>query len=95
MTTVNVRAIVTDALVGMVSGVTGMVPPSNEPLPDFIQAPVDRAVERISAALADMTAERDALRDQLHVANENIEQLHNELNLLALPEQTMVAKEGV
>ncbi|EKT4469785.1 hypothetical protein QEM11_000586 [Pseudomonas putida] len=43
--------IVTEALVGMVSGVTGMKPPPNEPLPGFIQAPIDRAVTRISSLL--------------------------------------------
>lgn len=44
--------IVTEALVGMVSGVTGMKPPTGEPLPGFIQAPIDRAVTRISGLLA-------------------------------------------
>ncbi|MDD2063009.1 hypothetical protein [Pseudomonas sp. 25571] len=43
--------IVTEALVGMVSGVTGMKPPPGEPLPGFIQAPIDRAVTRISGLL--------------------------------------------
>ncbi|MFK3770019.1 hypothetical protein [Pseudomonas putida] len=44
--------IVTEALVGMVSGVTGMKPPPGEPLPGFIQAPIDRAVTRISGFVA-------------------------------------------
>ncbi|MDZ5602554.1 hypothetical protein SJI00_07190 [Pseudomonas sp. RP23018S] len=44
--------IVTEALVCMVSGVTGMTPPADEPLPGFIQAPIDRAVTRISDFLA-------------------------------------------
>lgn len=44
--------IVTEALVGMVSGVTGMKPPPGEPLPGFIQAPIDRAVTRMSGLLA-------------------------------------------
>jgi len=44
--------IVTDALVAMVSGITGMKPPAGEPLPGFIQAPIDRAAERIAALLA-------------------------------------------
>jgi len=44
--------IVTEALVGMASGVTGMKPPADEPLPGFIQAPIDRAVTRISGLLA-------------------------------------------
>ncbi|MGY4528056.1 hypothetical protein [Pseudomonas sp. TE21394] len=43
--------IVTEALVGMVSGVTGMKPPADEPLPGFIQAPIDRAVTQISELL--------------------------------------------
>nr|WP_024308550.1 hypothetical protein [Pseudomonas sp. P818] len=49
---VDLRKIVTDALVSMVSGVTGLVPPSGPgAIPDFIQAPIDRAVEKISASL--------------------------------------------
>lgn len=47
-----VRKVVTDALIGMVSGVSGMSPPPNEPPPQFIQAAIDRAVDRIIAALA-------------------------------------------
>ncbi len=47
----ELRQIITDALVSMVSGVTGLVPPSGPgQIPDFIQAPIDRAVERISAS---------------------------------------------
>jgi hypothetical protein len=52
MPTENIRKVVTDSLVGMISAVTSMTPPANEPLPDFIQGPIDRAVERISAAVA-------------------------------------------
>lgn len=47
----NIRTVVTDSLVGMISAVTSMTPPAGEPLPDFIQSPIDRAVERISAAV--------------------------------------------
>ncbi|MGK8439034.1 hypothetical protein ACRS3X_17185 [Ectopseudomonas hydrolytica] len=48
----ELRQIVTDALVGMISGVTGLVPPSGPgAIPDFVQAPIDRAVEKISTAL--------------------------------------------
>jgi len=48
----ELRKIVTDALVSMVSRVTGLVPPSGPgQIPDFIQAPIDRAVEKISASL--------------------------------------------
>ncbi|WP_296230475.1 hypothetical protein [Pseudomonas sp. UBA4617] len=50
--TTELSKIVTEALVGMVSGVTGMKPPADEPLPGFIQAPIDRAVTRISELLA-------------------------------------------
>lgn len=52
MPTENIRKVVTDSLVGMISAVTSMSPPANEPLPDFIQGPIDRAVERISASVA-------------------------------------------
>ncbi|MCU7218437.1 DUF4406 domain-containing protein [Pseudomonas sp. VE 196-7] len=48
----NIRKVVTDSLVGMISAVTSMSPPANEPLPDFIQGPIDRAVDRINAVLA-------------------------------------------
>lgn len=48
----DLRQIVTEALVSMISGVTGLVPPSGPgAIPDFVQAPIDRAVERISASL--------------------------------------------
>lgn len=48
----DLRQIVTEALVSMISGVTGLVPPSGPgSIPDFVQAPIDRAVERISASL--------------------------------------------
>ncbi|RRV41300.1 hypothetical protein EGJ86_07390 [Pseudomonas sp. o96-267] len=48
----ELRQIVTDALVGMISGVTGLVPPTGPgSIPDFVQAPIDREVEKISAGL--------------------------------------------
>lgn len=50
--------IVTEALVSMVSGVTGMRPPADEPLPGFIQAPIDRAVARISSLIQAPTQQR-------------------------------------
>ena len=59
----NVRAVVVDALVAMVSGVTGMVPPTDTPLPDFIQGPVDRAVSKIEAARAANKARIAELED--------------------------------
>ena len=65
----NVRAVVVDALVAMVSGVTGMVPPTDTPLPDFIQGPVDRAVSKIEAARAAdkaRIAELEKERDEWH-----------------------------
>lgn len=48
----NIRKVVTDSLVRMISAVTSTTPPANESLQDFIQGPIDRAVERISAAVA-------------------------------------------
>ncbi|MFJ1336806.1 hypothetical protein ACIKP7_01540 [Pseudomonas caricapapayae] len=47
----ELNKIVTEALVAMVSAVTGTRPPVDTPLPDFIQAPIDRAVERIAVLL--------------------------------------------
>lgn len=49
----RIRQIVVDALVGMIAGVTNTTPPTDQPLPGFVQAPVDRAVEKISAAVRD------------------------------------------
>lgn len=45
----DIRSVVTDSLVGMIAAVTQTIPPANEPLPPFIQAPIDRAVDRIKA----------------------------------------------
>lgn len=61
----TIRTIVVDSLVGMIAGATGMVPPREGPLPDFIQGPVDRAVERIAEALEAVTVERDQLRAEI------------------------------
>jgi len=47
-----IREVVTDSLMGMVSGITGMSPPPDAPPPPFIQASIDRAVDRLSADLA-------------------------------------------
>lgn len=48
----ELRQVVTEALVSMISGVTGLVPPTGPgAIPDFIQAPIDRAVEKIRASL--------------------------------------------
>lgn len=43
--------IVKEALIGMIATVTDMVPPKDAAPPPFIQAAIDRAVERISAAV--------------------------------------------
>ncbi|MGQ7957636.1 hypothetical protein ACUTAF_07960 [Pseudomonas sp. SP16.1] len=48
----ELRQVITEALVSMVTGVTGLAPPTGPgAIPDFIQAPIDRAVEKISASL--------------------------------------------
>jgi hypothetical protein len=52
MPTESICTIVTDSLIGMISAVTSTTPPANEPLPQFIQSPIDRAVDRISAVVA-------------------------------------------
>ena len=44
----ELRQVVTDALMGMISAVTSSTPPANEPPPPFIQAAIDRAVDRIA-----------------------------------------------
>lgn len=44
----ELRQVVTDALMGMISAVTSLTPPANEPPPPFIQAAIDRAVDRIA-----------------------------------------------
>ncbi|QBF27195.1 hypothetical protein EXN22_16395 [Pseudomonas tructae] len=46
----ELREIITDSLVGMISGLTGMIPPKGATIPDVIQAPIDRAAGRIFAA---------------------------------------------
>lgn len=56
----QVRKVVTEAMVSMVSGVTGMIPPSGPgAIPDFVQGPIDRAVDRIAAMLASAPAPVD------------------------------------
>ncbi len=68
MPTENIRKIVTDSLVGMISAITSMTPPANEPLPDFIQGPIDRAVERISTAVAPGVTLELARANRLYLA---------------------------
>ncbi|MEG1082529.1 MAG: hypothetical protein RSE44_28735, partial [Pseudomonas sp.] len=53
----ELKKIVAEALVAMVSGVTGMRPPADAPLPDFIRGPVDQAAERIGTLLAQPAAQ--------------------------------------
>ena len=48
----DLRSIVTESLIGMIAGVTRLIPPANEPPPAFIQGPIDRAVDRIRAFVA-------------------------------------------
>lgn len=55
----EIRTIVTESLLGMISAVVSATPPADEPLPDFIQSPIDRAVTRISAHATQLQAERD------------------------------------
>lgn len=55
----EVRKVVTDAMVSMVAGVTGLVPPSGPgAIPDFVQAPIDRAVTQITDLLATHRAQQ-------------------------------------
>ena len=49
----DIRAIVTEALIGMIATVTGLVPPANTAPPPFIQAAIDRAVDRIVRCLGE------------------------------------------
>lgn len=48
MPTENIRTVVTESLIGMISAVTDLTPPANEQMPSFIQGPIDRPVARIS-----------------------------------------------
>lgn len=71
----EVRKIVTEALVGMVSAVVSATPPPNAPLPDFIQAPVDRAVTRIGEHVSRLQAENAALQQRLNDADQRVDDL--------------------
>lgn len=48
----DLRSIVTESLIGMIAGVTRLIPPANEPPPAFIQGSIDRAVDRIRTFVA-------------------------------------------
>ena len=64
----DIRNIVTDSLVGMIAAVTRTTPPANEPLPSFIQAPIDRAVERIGSFLQPGVTLQAARANRVYVA---------------------------
>ncbi|MCS4250647.1 DUF4406 domain-containing protein [Pseudomonas sp. BIGb0164] len=64
----DIRSIVTDSLVSMVAAVTRTTPPANEPLPSFIQAPVDRAVDRIKSFLLPGVTLQTARANRVYVA---------------------------
>jgi hypothetical protein len=49
----DIRAIVTEALIGMIATITCLVPPTNTAPPPFIQAAIDRAVDRIVRRLGE------------------------------------------
>lgn len=68
MPTETLRTIVTESLIGMIASVTRLVPPANEPPPDFIQAPIDRAVDRIRAVLAPGVTLAPARANRLYLA---------------------------
>jgi hypothetical protein len=78
----EIRKVVTEALVSMVSAVVSASPPPNEPLPDFIQAPVDRAVTRIGEYVARLQAENAALQKRLTVADQRADDLESKLTEL-------------
>lgn len=68
MPTESIRSIVTDSLVGMISAVTNATPPANQPLPQFIQSPIDRAVDRIKAVVAPGVSLAAARANRLYLA---------------------------
>jgi len=68
MLTETLRTIVTESLIGMIASVTRLVPPANEPPPDFIQAPIDRAVDRIKAVVAPGVTLAAARANRLYLA---------------------------
>ena len=68
MDTESIRKVVTDSLVRMISAVTLMTPPANEPLPHFIRGPIDRAAERISASVAPAVTLAAARTNRVYVA---------------------------
>lgn len=61
----DLQKLVTEALISMVSTVTGMSPPANEPPPPFIQAGIDRAVSRLSAHIDPLKVEIGRLKGEI------------------------------
>jgi len=53
----KVQAVATDALRGMLAAITGMTPPEGPP-PQFIQAAIDRAAERIRGEVVPVAVDR-------------------------------------
>lgn len=68
MPTENIRTVVTEPLIGMISAVTATTPPANEPMPQFIQGPIDRAVDRISAVVAPGVTLQASRENRVYVA---------------------------
>lgn len=68
MPTENIRAVVTESLIGMIAAVTATTPPANEPIPPFIQGPIDRAVDRISAVVAPGVTLKTSRAKRVYVA---------------------------
>ncbi|WP_353187447.1 DUF4406 domain-containing protein [Pseudomonas sp.] len=68
MPTENIHTVVTDSLIGMIAAITSTTPPANEPMPPFIPGPIDRAVERISAAVAPGVTLKVARANRLYLA---------------------------
>ncbi|WP_081036538.1 DUF4406 domain-containing protein [Pseudomonas corrugata] len=64
----NIRTVVTESLIGMIAAVTSTTPPANQPMPPFIQGPIDRAVDRISKAVAPGLTLADARANRLYLA---------------------------
>ena len=64
----DIRSVVTDSLVGMIAAVTQTTPPENEPLQPFIQAPIDRAVERIRSFVLPGVTLKAARANRVYVA---------------------------
>ncbi|WP_130908331.1 DUF4406 domain-containing protein [Pseudomonas sp. Sample_16] len=64
----NIRTVVTESLIGMIAALTATTPPANEPMPPFIQGPIDRAVDRISAVVSPGVTLKVARAKRLYLA---------------------------